>query len=102
MTALTLAFLITSSSNAKGYIHPCGFRAYHYGFMKASPLPLYLSLSLSLSLSLFRSLSLSLSLSLSTFEAQGSISTPVLKRHIGCVWLYGSLGSCDTWAGMRC
>lgn len=35
MTALTLALLITLSSDAKGYIHPCGFRAHWFAFMKA-------------------------------------------------------------------
>ncbi len=35
MTALTLASLITLSSNAKGYIHPCGFRPHWFAFMKA-------------------------------------------------------------------
>lgn len=35
MTALTLASLITLSSNAKGYIHPCGFGPHWFAFMKA-------------------------------------------------------------------
>lgn len=35
MTALTLASLITLSSSAKGYIHPCGFRPHCFAFMKA-------------------------------------------------------------------
>lgn len=34
MTALTLASLITVL-NAKGYIHPCGFRPHWFAFMEA-------------------------------------------------------------------
>lgn len=35
MIAPTLASLITLSSNAKGYTHPCGFRPQWFTFMKA-------------------------------------------------------------------
>lgn len=35
MIALTLASLITLSSDAKGYTHPCGFRPQWFTFMKA-------------------------------------------------------------------
>lgn len=35
MTTLTLASLITLSSNAKGYVHSCGFRLHWFAFMKA-------------------------------------------------------------------
>lgn len=48
MTALTLASLITLSSNAKGYIHPCGFGPHwfciyesFFSFSLASALPLF-------------------------------------------------------------